>query len=328
MDKATTLKEAVNCMRVYFDLCQHSEAAAKREHSPKMPTSEKSHECPMEFRPDWLPQGEVLQFFLDAHDTFMLVAAESGRILFSTELITSLLGHMQTRLVGQNIFDYVLDADKSCLVEAFEPLDGSSGIPLPNSSIIAFPSRTFQCHMKLYSGEASCFPHFLPFTFLSFLRRWTESEPRPMSPPLSPAGSETSSSATSSNQQSCILLFGKLPTSLTLIDLAVGTNDVNFEFEMRVSREGKIIDVDKHAVLIFGFELSELIGSSFFDYVDPYHILDVGESMSAFLTSGLGTTAPYRFCTKGGRYIWFISKGYLSYNPWNHKPDRSSSVQT
>ena len=155
---------------------------------------------------------------------------------------------------------------------------------------------------------------------LSYLRQWDNSADISSSNPPSPASLE-SDVQSRSDHRACVLLLGKLPTSLTLIDLAIGTNDVGFEFEMRVSREGRIIDVDKHAILVFGFSAAELLGSSLFDLVDPYHINHVGESMSTFLQSGMGATSPYRIRTKGGRYLWLVSKGYLSYNPWNHRPD-------
>ena len=95
-----------------------------------------------------------------------------------------------------------------------------------------------------------------------------------------------------------MLLIGKLPTSLTPVDLPIGTNNVNFEFELRVSKEGRIISIDKHAILLIGFSTSEIIGTLFFDYVDPYHLSDVSESISTFAKTGLGTTTPYRLITK------------------------------
>ena len=39
------------------------------------------------------------------------------------------------------------------------------------------------------------------------------------------------------NVQLCILLIAKLPTSPSVVDLPVSTNEVNFQFDMRVSRE-------------------------------------------------------------------------------------------
>ena len=331
MDKATTLMEAMTCVRVYYDLTNTSATAdnlmqqklskSTKMLKPKMSTQpQDATSIKSGFKPSFLMAGETLQLILDAYNSFLFVISESGRILYSTELVTSLLGHVQTRLVGQNIFDYVHKDDQDTVKQLFKPADPSIAIQLPNAPIKAFPLTSSQLQMKLYSGETSCLPQYLPFLCLSYLRQWDDSADISSSDPPSPASLD-SDVQSRSDHRACVLLLGKLPTSLTLIDLAVGTNDVGFEFEMRVSREGRIIDVDKHAILVFGFSAAELLGSSLFDLVDPYHINHVGESMSTFLQSGMGVTSPYRIRTKGGRYLWLISKGYLSYNPWNHRPD-------
>lgn len=327
MDKTTTLIETVNCIRVYYDLTQNKtkseppsiDPATPQVKSPTMKspmsTSSISSSGSNHGPNNVLKTEDMLGFFLDSHDSFLMVVSDTGQILFTTEMVTSLLGHMQSRLVGQNIFNYVHDRDKPLIQSLFVPQDNVEGKALPNSSLIAYPARSFTVLFQLYTGETSCFPQFLPFKCLSYLRQWKHME-RSNSPSF-----EGSPEKKSSKQQSCVVLIGKLPTSLTLADLAVGTNDVNFEFEMRVSREGRFIDIDKHAILLLGFSVAELIGTSFFDYIDPYHIVDVGESMAKFLNNGLGTTMPYRILTKGGRYVWVISKGYMSYDPWNNKPD-------
>ena len=330
MDKATTLHEAVQCIQIYSDLTSKPDKTLTLD-IPKTPKPSKAPKSPVSGQTGQESSvqglhtvGELLHFFLDAHDAFLMVVSDSGRVLFSTELITSLLGHMQTRLVGQNFFDFVHENDHSVFHDVLK-LDqsGCEGIKLKDRPIIAFPPQLVQCHLKLYSGETGYFPQYLQFKSVVYLRKWDTERAKGMDMfPASPSDhvSESSFSGDPENQ-SCLVIIGKLPTSLSMIDLPIGTNDVNFEFEMRVSREGRIIDVDKHAVTVLGFMTSEIIGTSFFDYVDPYHLMDVSEGMSTFLSSGLGTTTPYRLLTKGGRSIWLISKGYLSYNPWNNKPD-------
>ena len=333
MDKVNTLREAVICIRLYYDLAQKqagaptpslSDVAGKATKSPttKSPSSLPSpapattttaaSTGSKEVPAGLIDHGEMLSFFLDAHDSFLMIVSNSGRILFTTELVTSLLGQMQTRLVGQNVYDYVHANHKSTIQGLFER-GGSEGRRLPNSPLLGYPSAYFTAHFKLYTGETNCEQQYLPFICLSFLREWAET-PAHFAPKKPGA-----TSSESDEKKSCVIIIGKLPTSMTLMDLAVSTNEVNFEFEMRISRQGRIIDIDKHAVMVFGFSTSELIGTLFFEYVDPYHMADVGDSMAKFLSDGIGTTTPYRIRTKGGRCIWLISKGYLSYDPWNNK---------
>jgi len=351
LDKVSTLKEAVNCMKIYHDLTvSKSEDVVMGEPSPATAV-DKSPSSPAQMPPSvsslassgsknlfssgsedlhhLLKTPDVLKFFLDSYDAFLMVVSETGRIIFTTEMVTSLLGHMQSRLVGQNLLDFVHDQDRPTIRGLFTPADSVQGIATSDSHVLVYPSVTFTALLQLYVGETSCFPQYLPFKCASFLRRWKAVNNPQEYCPLSPTSQDGSEGAVGglggdhgeSDYQSFIILIGKLPTSLALLDVAIGTNDVNFEFEMRVSREGRIVDIDKHAILVMGFSISELLGTLFFEYIDPYHVTDVGESLGRFLSTGLGSTTPYRIRTKGGRYVWIISKGYLSYNPWNNKPD-------
>ena len=337
MDKATTLHEAVQCIQIYSDLTSKPERTLTLDTGGKTSKSSKaSPKSPSPAQTEVVPDGsvqglhtvgELLHFFLDSHDAFLMVISDSGRILYSTELITSLLGHMQTRLVGQNFFDFVHENDHPLFQDLLklDQAGSGEGLKLKDRPIIAYPPKLVHCHLRLYSGETGYLPQYLQFKSAVYLRKWDAERAKLSSSDISPGSPDPSSSESGyscdSENQSCLVMIGKLPTSLSMVDLPVGTNDVNFEFEMRISREGRIIDVDKHAVTVLGFTTSEIIGTSFFDYIDPYHLLDVSEGMSAFLSNGLGTTTPYRLQTKGGRSIWLISKGYLSYNPWNNKPD-------
>ena len=305
MDKVTTLKEAVICIRVYFDLALKTVPPPNPSDTPsKMDLSS----CPTPqgsgISPDLFSKGEMLSFFLDAHDSFLIIISETGRILYATELVTSLLGQMQSRLVGQNIYTYVHSRHTAVIQSLFAMSGEAEGKKVGDVPLLVFPSRQFTAHFKLYTGETSYDQQYLPFSCLSFLRKWEE-------PPATPRAGR--------RRSPCVVIIGKLPTSMTPLDLAVSTNDVNFEFEMRISRKGHIIDVAKHAELVCGFSAAEMIGTLFFEYVDPYHIADVGDSIAKFLSEGVGMTTPYRIRTKGGRRIWMISKGYLSYDPWNNK---------
>ena len=336
LDKVSTLKEAVNCMKIYHDL------TLSKSEEPMDTLPIKSPASPLKTLPSFsstssnlkdisggedlqhfLKTGDILNFFLDSYDAFLMVVSETGRILFTTEMVTSLLGHIQSRLVGQNLMDFVHDRDKDTIRGLFTAPKNVKEKSVPDSPVLVYPSVSFTALLQLYVGETSCFPQYLPFKCLSFLRKWKSVAKTVQDLPPSPASQEYEGGPekTRSESQSFIILIGKLPTSLALLDLAIGTNEVNFEFEMRVSREGRIVDIDKHAILVMGFDITELLGTLFFEYIDPYHITDVGESLGRFLSTGLGSTTPYRIRTKGGRYIWIISKGYLSYNPWNNKPD-------
>ena len=337
MDKASTLHETVRCLRIYAELMPPvkkllTKHKGKGKGSGKSGSKTAKMAQTSELNPQLLSGGETLQSFLDAHDTFLIIISESGHILYATELITALLGHMQTRFVGQNIYNYIPETDKPTLLNMFDPGDAVPfTLDSSNDKVQCYPVRQFKCHFKIYMGETSSLTQHLPFICLSYLRCWKEKAvEEPYSPPLSPSSLlddveqcplPEGGTLEPPRQQSCVLLLGKLPTNLTPLDLPLSVNDPCFSFDMRVSKNGNIISIDDHAVLILGYTTSEIVGSRFFDYIDPYHLLDVGEKMGDIFTNTRGSTNPYHFSTKGGRYVWLLSKGYLSYNPWNHKPD-------
>ncbi len=303
MDKVATLKEMITCLKVYYQLT-HLDA----------PLS-----LPDKVSKYVFGRGDALSLILNSQDSFLVLVSESGRVMFSNPLVTSLLGYTQTKLIGQNWYDFVHDKDKELFQSLFKSPNGRS---LSNSSMTVFPTRACTLHIQLYSGETGGQPQYLPFKCLAHHRECTISESA-IEEPLSP-GNEIGGSVAPpplDKQEHFVLLIGKLPTSLLHVDLPVGTNDVNFDFELRVSREGRLISIEEHAILIIGYNTSEVIGTSFFDYVDPYHLSDIAESISSLNKTGVGVTSPYRFLTKSDCYIWLISKAYTSYDPWTNKPD-------
>lgn len=302
MDKASTLQEAVRVIRQYY----HLDLASVVQ------------EAKSDYRPGFLDRGEVLEFLLNALSAFLIVVCDNGRILFCTDLISSLTGHAPAKLIGQNMYDFVHEQDRCKLTSVFEIANSHPGFALPGSYIVGYPSTHFSCRLKLHSTESSVVDTSKDFSCLAYLRKW--SKPDDLSPPSSPGGM-AGSPPEPSKPLSCMLLLAKTGCSLANIDHPLTTNDINFSFEMRVSKEGKVLDMDKHASLVLGFTSWELTGSSFFDYVHPYHVQSVGEAMSTFLEKGLGVSQPYRIRTKSTQYLWIVSKGFLSYNPWNHKPD-------
>lgn len=301
MDKTTALKETARFIRFYDDLTIPGR---------QQDGSSKQFTC--------LQNGGLTHLLMDVMDAFLMIVSDSGRIFYCTELVTSLLGHMQSRLVGQNIFDYILEQEVPLLKDLFIPQSGHPCMELPNCPLICYPCREFQCNLKMYNGETGLSHQYLLFQCLSYLRVWKKSTSS--DPPCSPGEADTNNSR-NSGIQSCILLIAKLPASLSVVDLPISTNEVNFQFDMRVSREGKIIDIEKQATLVLGYLPSELIGVSFFDCIEPHLVTSVGESIMGILAKGLATTVPYRILSKGGRYLWVISKGTVSYIPWSGKPD-------
>ena len=296
MDKTSILEEVVRVLKQYYDL----DKSPKLEYNP-------------EYKPGFISRGELFTFLLDSLGAFLMFVSDNGRILYCSDLITSLTGHLPTRLVGQTIYDCVIPEDESTIRSQFNAPPDTTGKLILNSPLLSYPPSKFNCSFRLYSNDPSADIISRKFVCLSYLRQW-----RAVEEMMSDASDDMSNEY---SNRSCILLVGKLSDCEWPRDSSITTNDVNFEFSVRVSKQGKILEVDKQASLVLGYTKSDIQGASFFDYIDPYHSIKVGEAIETFLTKGLGVSQPYRLLSKSGQYIWVVSKGFLSYNPWNHKPD-------
>ena len=297
-DKTSTLQETVNLIRLYHDL----------EGGVQGPNYSRS----ANYKPEFLNRGEVTSFLLDAFDAFLMVVSDNGCILYTTELITSLTGYIPTRIVGQSIYDCIHEDNCILMKSLFTPTPNNPSSSMNEAPIIIYPSKSFQCKFKMYATDVTAPSLYQEFSCLSYLRQRKETQED---------SDRTSDNHFGQSSLSCLLLICKLSNSMGHIDMPITSNEVNFQFDLRISKEGKILDLSKHASLVLGYTCTELVGSLFFDYIDANHLTKLSESITMFLNKGLGVSKPYRFLTKSKRYIWVVSKGFLSYNPWNHKPD-------
>lgn len=302
MDKVTTLQETVRIMKLYYNL-----------------DKEDDKDSVQEYRPGFLSRGEILHFLMNSLSAFMMVVSGEGKILYLTDLISSLTGHLPPKLIGQSIYDYIHSDDKEKMAEVFKPPQDQAGVQIHGSPIVGYPSRELNCRFKMYMTESSSSADCSKdFNCLAYLRTWQEPPSQEDSSPPTPSQPFLSCGE---DPSACVLLLVRPTKSLSIIDHPITTNDVNFQFDLRISKEGKILDIDKQASLVLGYTNWELSGCSFFDYVHSYHVVKVGEIISSVLNKGIGVTQPYRLQTKSNQYLWVVSKGYLSCNPWNHKPD-------
>lgn len=297
MDKSSTLQETVGLIRLYYDL-------------EKQPGGAK---IPSKYKPEFMNRGEATSFLLDALNAFLMLVSDNGCILYTTDFLTSLTGHLPTRTVGQSIYDCIHEESHLFIKSMFQTPPPPTNVA-DDSPIIAYPSTSFKCQFKIYNTDTTSLPAYQRFSCLAYLRKWKE-VPEEILLDINghPNGGHPS--------LSCLLILGKLDSNNVTIDCPITSNEANFQFDFRISKEAKVLDLSEHASLVLGYTSMELVGSVFFDYVDPMHLYKLSESFSMFMNKGLGVSKPYRLMTKSGRYIWVVSKGFLSYNPWNHKPD-------
>ncbi|TSN30196.1 Circadian locomoter output cycles protein kaput [Bagarius yarrelli] len=124
MDKSTILQKSIDFLR------KHKEIAAQSE----------SSEIRQDWKPPFLSNEEFTQLMLEALDGFFLAIMTDGNIIYVSESVTSLLEHLPSDLVDQNLLNFLPLGEHSEVYKALSThiLDGESLTPdylkTPNST--------------------------------------------------------------------------------------------------------------------------------------------------------------------------------------------------
>ena len=296
LDKASILKECCRFVRFYHNLSAVASEGTERN-----------------YKPSFVTRGRAFSDLLDSLDAFSLVVSRSGQILFATEMMLACLGFTHRLMVGHSINEFLHKDDCAALGELFTEANSNSAVK-PHC---LYPSKRVMCRFRLNTEDSRIGVSCILMTFASFIymRIWSSDG----------TSSESAEEVTAFEQpetkhaQDLCMILVAIPSSITHRDVPLLSNEFSFMFQLRISKEGTILDLDKHTPAVLGYTQDEIIGSSLFEYVHPYHVASFGESMSMFIEQGYGSTNPFRLSSKGGRWIWITSNGYATYNPWNQK---------
>ena len=316
-DKASILCNARNFVRFYHDLSTfHGSPSAAlptavagdfrvstASASPPNPTDCAQRQVdPRNLRCH--NSGVLMEHLLQTCNGFLLVTVPPGRVMYSSNSLLSSLGVSPSTFAGQLLSNILCQED----VQRILALPSPRQLPENTHSgqqIVAYPrSRArYGFHRNSSITTVGSTPQY--FTCSTYLRQWNDSL--------------TTSNESTLSYSHCHILVGT-NNSLSFPDSPLAM-DEEFKFEMRVSKGGRIIEVQKHATVAIGYTTVELIGASVFDFVHPYHVVAFGEAIQSFTTRGCGSTNLYRFFTKGGQWLWCAARGFIACNPWNHDTD-------
>ena len=299
LDKASVLKECCRFVRFYHNL---SAIAGEGNEST--------------YKPTFVTRGRAFSDLLDSLDAFSFVVSRTGQILFATEMMLSCLGFTHRLMVGHTINEFLHRDDCAVLGEIFNEIASSGCVKDP---LTLYPAKQLTCRFRLNTEDSRMGVSCILMTFASFIymRGWSAAGPPTAESADEPTVFEQPEIKTPP-QDTCMILVA-IPSSITHRDVPLLSNEFSFVFQMRISKEGTVLDVDKHSPAVLGYTQNELVGSSVFDYIHPYHVASFGDSVTLFIEQGYGSTNPFRLNSKGGRWIWITANGYATYNPWNQK---------
>ncbi|XP_076771130.1 neuronal PAS domain-containing protein 2 isoform X2 [Arvicanthis niloticus] len=300
MDKTTVLEKVIGFLQ------KHNEVSAQTEIC----------DIQQDWKPSFLSNEEFTQLMLEALDGFIIVMTTDGSIIYVSDSITPLLGHLPSDVMDQNLLNFLPEQEHS---EVYKIL--SSHMLVTDSPSPEFLKSDndleFYCHLLRGSLNPKEFPTYEYIKFVGNFRSYNN-VPSPscngfdntLSRPCRvPLGREV-----------CFIATVRLATPQFLKEMCVADEPLE-EFTSRHSLEWKFLFLDHRAPPIIGYLPFEVLGTSGYDY---YHIDDLellARCHQHLMQFGKGKSCCYRFLTKGQQWIWLQTHYYITYHQWNSKPE-------
>lgn len=292
MDKSTVLKSTIAFLKNYNEIENQSRV----------------HEIQEDWKPSFLSNEEFTHLILEALDGFIMVFSSSGRILYVSESITSLLRHLPSDLMNSTIYDLVYEEDHSHLYNTL--LNPTTTVSNDNEKENQI---TFVCHCKRGAMNSEEEVTYEVVQFVGYFRADMDSLKVDNSSRNSTLG------GIDSDTRLVFICIGRLQTPQLIREMSV--IESKCEFTSRHSLEWKFLFLDHRAPPIIGYLPFEVLGTSGYDY---YHVDDLDSVVTcheALMQKGEGTSCYYRFLTKGQQWIWLQTRFYITYHQWNSKPE-------
>ncbi|NXF04456.1 NPAS2 protein, partial [Smithornis capensis] len=300
MDKTTVLEKVIGFLQ------KHNEVSAQTEIS----------EIQQDWKPSFLSNEEFTQLMLEALDGFIIAVTTGGSIIYVSDSITPLLGHLPCDVLDQNLLNFLPEQEHSEIYKMLSSCmlmtDSASSDYLKTDNELEF-----YCHLLRGSLNPKEFPTYEYIKFVGNFRSYSnvpnstcngfdEAIPRAY--------------RTSLGKQICFVATVRLATPQFLKEMCIVEEPLE-EFTSRHSLEWKFLFLDHRAPPIIGYLPFEVLGTSGYDY---YHIDDLellARCHEHLMQFGKGKSCCYRFLTKGQQWIWLQTHYYITYHQWNSKPE-------
>ncbi|XP_026887961.1 clock circadian regulator b isoform X3 [Electrophorus electricus] len=304
MDKSTILQKSIDYLH------KHKETAAQSE----------SSEIRQDWKPPFLSNEEFTQIMLEALDGFFLVILTDGNIIYVSESVTSLLGHLPSDLVDQNLLNFLPVGEHADVYKALS--SHPEGENLSPEYLKTKSQLEFFCHLLRSTMD----PKELPvYEYVKFIGNFKSLSNMPRTTRNGLEGVLQRSLRPAFDDHVCFVATVRLAKPQFIKEMCT-VEEPNEEFTSRHSLEWKFLLLDHRAPPIIGYLPFEVLGTSGYDY---YHVDDL-ESLAkchehfcgcAVMQFGKGKSCYYRFLTKGQQWIWLQTHYYITYHQWNSRPE-------
>ncbi|XP_016331733.1 neuronal PAS domain-containing protein 2 isoform X1 [Sinocyclocheilus anshuiensis] len=301
MDKSTILQRTIDFLQKQKEITAQTESC----------------EVWQDWKPSFLSNEEFTQLMLEALDGFLIALTTDGNIIYVSDSVSSLIGHLPSDMVDQNILNFLPEREHG---EVYKLLSSHMLLTEPSAVDLLNSNEThveFCCHLARGNTDPKEPP---TYEYVKFVGDFKFHNNVPLS---SSNGYELAFPRTlqsSLEEQICLIATVRLVTPQFLKDLC-NVEDVCDEFTSRHSLEWKFLFLDHRASPIIGYLPFEVLGTSGYDY---YHVDDlelIAQCHKQLMQCGKGKSCYYRFLTKGQQWIWLQTHYYITYHQWNSKPE-------
>ncbi|XP_060941887.1 neuronal PAS domain-containing protein 2 isoform X2 [Limanda limanda] len=299
MDKSTILQRTIDFLQKQKDITAQNETCDVRQ----------------DWKPSFLSNEEFTQLMLEALDGFLVALTTDGNIIYVSDSVSSLTGHLPSDMVDQNILNFLPEREHG---EVYKLLSSHMLMtdPIAADFLDSEAHIEFCCHLARGNIDPKEPPVYEYVKFVGDFK-FHNNVPRSCN------GLELTlprSLQSALEEQVCLIATVRLVTPQFLKDLC-NVEDPCDEFTSRHSLEWKFLFLDHRASPIIGYLPFEVLGTSGYDY---YHVDDlelIAQCHNQLMQFGKGKSCYYRFLTKGQQWIWLQTHYYITYHQWNSKPE-------
>ncbi|XP_071669588.1 circadian clock protein PASD1 isoform X3 [Patagioenas fasciata] len=300
MDKSTILQRTIDFLQKQKEITAQTEACEIRQ----------------DWKPSFLSNEEFTQLMLEALDGFLIALTTDGIIIYVSDSVSSLLGHLPSDLVDQNILNFLPEQEQSEVYKLLSPHVLMTD-PVAADFLNAEKQIEFCCHLARGNLDPN---EPLMYEYVKFVVdfKYFTHVPTPSCNGFESAIARAFRSAT--EEQVCLVATVRLVTPQLLKELC-NVEEPCEEFTSRHSLEWKFLFLDHRAPPIIGYLPFEVLGTSGYDYYHADDLELLARCHEHLMQFGKGKSCYYRFLTKGQQWIWLQTHYYITYHQWNSKPE-------
>ncbi|XP_030057288.1 neuronal PAS domain-containing protein 2 isoform X2 [Microcaecilia unicolor] len=298
MDKTTVLEKVIGFLQ------KHNEVTAETEIC----------DIHQDWKPSFLSNEEFTQLMLEALDGFVIAVTTDGSIIYVSDSITPLLGHLPADVMDQNLLNFLPEQEHS---DIYKLLSSHLLVTDPASPDNTDSDLEFCCHLLRGNLNPKEFP---TYEYIKFVGNFRSCNNVPNTSCNGFDGAASRAYRLPLGKQVCFVATVRLATPQFLKEMCIVEEPLE-EFTSRHSLEWKFLFLDHRAPPVIGYLPFEVLGTSGYDY---YHVDDLellARCHEHLMQFGKGKSCCYRFLTKGQQWIWLQTHYYITYHQWNSKPE-------